>query len=40
MLARTSTEAAPWHVIPADDKKHARITVLKTANRALERAVD
>ncbi|MDZ7584215.1 MAG: ADP-polyphosphate phosphotransferase [Thiobacillus sp.] len=26
-LSETSTEAAPWHVVPADDKKNARLIV-------------
>jgi len=26
-LAATSTAAAPWHVVPADDKKNARLIV-------------
>lgn len=29
MFARTSTEAAPWHVIPANDKRHGRIQALR-----------
>ncbi|TCO68851.1 polyphosphate kinase 2 (PPK2 family) [Rhodovulum euryhalinum] len=29
MIARTSTETAPWHVIPANDKRHARIEALR-----------
>lgn len=29
MFARTSTGVAPWHVIPANDKRHARITALR-----------
>ncbi|WP_081531975.1 polyphosphate kinase 2 family protein [Rhodovulum sp. P5] len=29
MFARTSTKAAPWHVIPANDKRHARISALR-----------
>ncbi len=40
MIARTSTESAPWHVVAANDKKHARIEVLKAVCRALDRAVD
>ncbi|MDG2307258.1 MAG: polyphosphate:AMP phosphotransferase [Candidatus Binatia bacterium] len=40
MIARTTTESAPWHVIAANDKKHARIQVLKTVCRALDRALD
>ena len=30
MFARTDTDAAPWHVIPANDKKYARIAALQT----------
>ncbi|PKO71753.1 MAG: phosphate--nucleotide phosphotransferase [Betaproteobacteria bacterium HGW-Betaproteobacteria-17] len=26
-LSATSTEAAPWHVVPADDKKNARLII-------------
>ncbi len=37
MIARTST--VPWHVIPADDKHHARIEVLDLVATALENAV-
>lgn len=40
MLERTSTEAAPWHVIAADNKRHARIAVLETVTAALSRDVD
>ena len=29
MVARTSTRNAPWHLISANDKKHARLTVLE-----------
>lgn len=36
MLARTHTSYAPWHVIATDDKKLARITVLRTVVQALE----
>ncbi len=38
MLARTHTDAAPWTVVCADDKLHARIAVLRTVKNALERA--
>lgn len=37
MIARCS--AVPWHVIPGDDKHHARIKVLETVADALEKAV-
>jgi polyphosphate kinase len=29
MLARTSHEAAPWHVVKADDKKTARLEIIR-----------
>lgn len=39
MFLRTSTEYAPWHIIPAQDKKYARIEVLRTYRDALKKAV-
>ncbi|NKX93256.1 polyphosphate kinase 2 family protein [Sanguibacter hominis ATCC BAA-789] len=33
---RTSTEHAPWHVIPADDKDYARVAVSQLLVEALE----
>jgi polyphosphate kinase 2 (PPK2 family) len=36
MLAATSTAAAPWYVIPADDKKNARLIMSTVINRTLE----
>lgn len=39
MIARTSTETAPWHLVPANDKRFARIEVLKTICRGLKKAV-
>ena len=39
MLEKTSTEAAPWHVIESDDKLYARIKVLRIVAEALEKAV-
>jgi len=35
-LARTSTEAAPWYVVPADDKPNARLIVSQAGLDALE----
>ncbi len=35
MVARTDTPHAPWHVIPADDKRAARVAVLRAVARAL-----
>ena len=40
MLARTSTPAAPWTVIEADDKFFARVKVVKTLVDAVERAIN
>lgn len=40
MFAYTSTKAAPWQVIAANKKWYARIEVLKTIVKALERDVD
>jgi polyphosphate kinase 2 (PPK2 family) len=37
MVERTSTESAPWHIIASDDKLFARIEVLKTLVREIER---
>lgn len=36
----TSTDAAPWHFIPANDKKFARIAIMETVASALEKAVE
>ncbi|MBX6368198.1 MAG: polyphosphate kinase [Rhodospirillales bacterium] len=40
MLERTSTEAAPWHVIPGNRKWFARVEVLRTVIDVLRRGVD
>ncbi len=37
MFERTSTEVAPWHVIPANYKWFARTQVVKRINEALEK---
>ena len=39
MVARTSTDYAPWTLVAANDKKLARLTVLKTICKALEQAL-
>ena len=39
MLDRTSTAVAPWHVIPADDKRWARVAVVRTVCEAVESAL-
>lgn len=38
MVDRTSTEIAPWTLIEANDKRWARVKVLRTINEALEKA--
>jgi polyphosphate kinase 2 (PPK2 family) len=40
MVARTSTAVAPWHVVPAEDKKHARIAALELITGVLAKGVD
>jgi len=40
MLERTSTKRAPWHLIPANDKKFARIAILKTITSTLAKGID
>ncbi len=40
MLEKTSTENAPWYIIESNDKKYARIKVLKILVRALEKACE
>jgi polyphosphate kinase 2 (PPK2 family) len=37
MVAKTDTPHAPWHLVPANDKRFARIYVLKTVCAGLER---
>ena len=38
MVERTSSDTAPWHLIPANDKLHARIAILKRLCAAIEPA--
>ena len=38
MVDRTSTEIAPWTLVEANDKRYARVKVLRTLNQALEAA--
>ena len=40
MVARTSSEFAPWHVIPANNKKYARIKALSLITATLGKGVD
>jgi polyphosphate:AMP phosphotransferase len=40
MLALTDGRNAPWHLVPADDKRYARIEVLRVAARRIEAALE
>jgi AMP-polyphosphate phosphotransferase len=40
MFERTDHEAAHWHVIPAEQKKYARVAVLETVIAELEEAME
>jgi AMP-polyphosphate phosphotransferase len=39
MVVRTSTRAAPWTLVAGNDKRYARIQILETVCRRLERAL-
>jgi polyphosphate kinase 2 (PPK2 family) len=39
MVEKTSTRTAPWHLIPANDKKYARIAALKIITDKLAKGV-
>ena len=39
MVLRTSAEAAPWHLVSAEDKQHARVEVLEVITAGLKRAL-
>jgi len=39
MINRTSSAIAPWTVVPGNDKKSARVQVLRTVVKAMERAL-
>ena len=39
MFVRTDTPLAPWHVLSANDKKHARVEVLRHIVLAVERSL-
>ncbi|MCK6501721.1 MAG: hypothetical protein L6Q38_19760, partial [Nitrospira sp.] len=40
MLLKTSTHLAPWTIVEANDKLHARIRVLETVVAGLERELE
>ena len=39
MLALTDRKNAPWHLVPADNKRFARLEVLRSASRQIEAAM-
>lgn len=39
MFERTDTDAAPWHLVEADSKRHARVKVLETTVAEVERGM-
>ncbi len=40
MVERTSTEYAPWHLVPGEDKHFGRVFVLNTLCERLKSALD
>ena len=40
MVERTSTTAAPWVLVEANDKPYARLKVIRTLCEAWEKALD
>jgi len=40
MLALTAAPAAPWHLIPANNKRHARLAIIKESCRQIEAALE
>jgi polyphosphate:AMP phosphotransferase len=40
MIAKTSTEFAPWHILESVDKKYARVKALKIVIKELKKALD
>jgi len=39
MVSRTSSAIAPWTIVPANDKRYARVEVLKTVAKAMEKGL-
>ncbi len=40
MLALTDRDYAPWHLVPADNKRYARLEILRSASRQIEAALN
>jgi polyphosphate kinase 2 (PPK2 family) len=39
MIERTDTSFAPWHIVPANSKRFARVEVIETVNARIEEAL-
>jgi polyphosphate kinase 2 (PPK2 family) len=39
MLALTNTRPAPWHLVAANNKRHARLEIIKASCRQIEAAL-
>jgi polyphosphate kinase 2 (PPK2 family) len=39
MIERTSTQIAPWTLVEANDKYHARVKIVRTLTQAIEAAL-
>ena len=39
MVARTDQVESPWHLIPADSKRYARVKVIETVNESIEQGM-
>jgi polyphosphate kinase 2 (PPK2 family) len=39
MIDRTSTEYAPWTIVEANDKRYARIKILRTLCERIEQSL-
>jgi len=40
MLALTSIRSSPWHLIPANNKRHARLQIIKTSCKQIKAALE
>ncbi len=40
MFRKTSTDSSPWHAIPAENKKYARVAALKAIAKRLAAGID
>ena len=40
MLALTHRPHAPWHLVPADNKRHARLEILKISCKQIAAALE